>query len=144
MDPREALVAASSAAYASLSLWFYLHCVQPALKWTSARWTALGLMGALSIAPTVTMVAMPGNLTAQLVSAVGFIVLVVAWTSPRLVVRATGGPAPARHDLDAVLGSLAKAESVSRETSDSARSGPSTRASSWAMIHPDRWSRRWP
>jgi hypothetical protein len=71
-----------------------------------ARWGALALTGAASLVPAASLLLAPQTFGAQLATMLSLALLVVAWTSPRFIVRLTGGFRPARQGLDVVLGWL--------------------------------------
>lgn len=106
MDGASALGAALAAFYAAGSVWFYLHCVRPALLWHRSRWIAHTLLAVISVLPAAALVAAPGNVSLFAMSALTWVFLATAWLSPGLVIRSTGGPAAARDGIDDVFGWL--------------------------------------
>ena len=102
----EAIGTAYAVFYTAASVWFYLHCVRPALLWHRSRWVAHALLAVLSVLPAAAVVAAPANYPLSVVAAFTWIILATAWFSPGLVTRATGGPAMAKGGVDVVLGWL--------------------------------------
>jgi hypothetical protein len=91
LDLERVLFAAFVAAYVSGSVWFYLHCVRPALRWNRARWSTHLVFGALAVVPVVAVVLPSWNATWNLVALIAFLGQVAAFTFPAAVTRATGG-----------------------------------------------------
>ena len=85
-------------------VWFFFHCVRPPFVWGRARWTTHLFFGALSVFPAAVMVLGIGSPPAAVMSWVAWLLLTLAWIAPAKAIQLTGGVAPAKGELDVVLG----------------------------------------
>ena len=109
MGAEQFLSAAGTAAITGGAVWFYLHCIRPAFRWHRARWTSHVLLGIVSLLPAAAVVVVPDSRPLQLVGALSFTALALAWMFPRPTVRATGGQATKTRGIDVVIGWLSPA-----------------------------------
>ena len=109
MGVEQVLATIGVVAYASGTVWFFLHCVRPAFLWHRARLTAHLVFGALSLAPAAVVVLVPDLRASQFAGGGALLVLTLAWIFPLTAVRMTGGPARESRGIDVVVGWLSPA-----------------------------------
>ena len=109
MDGEFVLAAGFAVFYAAGSVWFYLHCVRPALLWNRARRAAHVLLAVVSVLPATAIVLAAARPTVAFTSALTWIILVTTWVAPRFAIRATGGPTPVKGGVDEAIGWLSPA-----------------------------------
>jgi hypothetical protein len=97
------------ALYAAGSVWFYLHCVRPSFLLRRAEWIAHVPFAALSLVPVIVLSIAPREPTLPFLLALSWTGLVAAWLFPGSVLRATGGVALAKRNVDVVFGWLSPA-----------------------------------